>query len=94
MNYFLLLNLLRDVYFSVFHYHFCLFFNFLYHVFLSCIFFEIDTCIHVFGAEFWVSLWGIGASEVVGSQFQDCQNSECFCITPSEIFLFLQGKVS
>ena len=62
--------------------------------FFLAFFFEIDTCIHVFGAEFWIRLPGIGASEVVGSQFQDCQNSECFCITPSEIFLFLQGKVS
>ena len=62
--------------------------------FFLAFFFEIDTCIHVFGAEFWVRLWGIGASEVVGSQFQDCQKSECFCITSSEIFLFLQGKVS
>ena len=60
--------------------------------FFLVFFFEIDTCIHVFGAEFWVRLWGIGASEVVGSHFKIARIVSVFASRRLRYFYFFREK--
>ena len=91
MQYVLLLNLLRHEYFSATHYYFCFQFSVPCVPFLHIVLKSIHAVVFL---EQSLGLWGIGASAVVGSQFHACQNSECFCITPTEIFRFLPEKLS